>query len=130
MTEDGRRELSRLRIEQADHSLKAAELLLSQGLDHDAINRAYYAMFYAVLALLATQGKDMAKHSGVISYFDREFVKSGLLPKSLSQALHQAFLLRQKSDYAPFFSLSRTQAQEAIARAVSFVAQIHQFLDS
>lgn len=45
VTEDRRRELTPLRIEQADHSLKAAEILLGQQLDHDAVNRAYNAIF-------------------------------------------------------------------------------------
>jgi uncharacterized protein len=49
------------------------------------VNRAYYAMFYAALALLETVGKVPSKHAGVISLFDTEFVLKGELPKDLSK---------------------------------------------
>jgi uncharacterized protein (UPF0332 family) len=45
--------LVRYRLEQAGEALASAELNLTNALDRSAINRAYYAMFYAVLALLA-----------------------------------------------------------------------------
>ena len=43
-----------------------------------SINRAYYAMFYAVLAFLVLEKKETPKHGGVIAIFDRDFVKKGV----------------------------------------------------
>ena len=57
------------RLEQADESLDAARILLDRTLDRSAVNRAYYAMFYAVLALLATRKRETSKHGGAISLF-------------------------------------------------------------
>ena len=48
-------------------------------------NRSYYAVFAAMRAVLALQGFDSKKHSGIIAEFRREYIKSGLLPKELSQ---------------------------------------------
>ncbi len=48
-------DLVRYRIEQAQETLREAELLLGAAALRGAINRAYYAMFYALLALLATK---------------------------------------------------------------------------
>ena len=45
--------LIQCRLAQAKEALDAAELNLANGLHRSAVNRAYYAMFYAVLALLA-----------------------------------------------------------------------------
>jgi uncharacterized protein (UPF0332 family) len=45
-------------------------------------------MFYAVLALLALRKQETSKHTGVISLFDRDFVKPGVFSKELSQWLH------------------------------------------
>ena len=87
------------RLEQADESLDAARVLLEKGLDRPAVNRAYYAMFYAVLALLATRKRETSKHGGAISLFDKEFVKAGTFNKDFSRWLHEAFDLRQRSDY-------------------------------
>jgi uncharacterized protein (UPF0332 family) len=87
------------RLEQAHESLDAARVLLEKKLDRPALNRAYYAMFYAVLALLATRKRETSKHSGAISLFDKEFVKAGMFDKDFSRWLHEAFDLRQRSDY-------------------------------
>jgi len=87
------------RLEQADESLEAARILLGQDLTRPSVNRSYYAMFYAVLALLAARKQETSKHSGAISLFDREFVKTGIFPKELSRWLHGAFDLRQRTDY-------------------------------
>ncbi len=69
------------RLEQADESLEAARTLLDKGLIRPSVNRAYYAMFYAVLALLARGKKETSKHSGAIALFDRDFVKKGIFIK-------------------------------------------------
>jgi uncharacterized protein (UPF0332 family) len=94
------RELSEYRLSQARDSLREADVLLREGMSpRSVMNRLYYAMFYAVLALLQAKQLGTSKHSGAIALFDREFVKTGILPKELSKALHRAFELRQKGDY-------------------------------
>lgn len=108
------------RLEQAVESLDAAQVLLERRLIRPAANRAYYAMFYAILALLATKKRETSKHSGAISLFDKEFVKTGLFSKEFSRWIHDAFDLRQKSDYAPQTEVSEEQAREVLERARAF----------
>jgi uncharacterized protein (UPF0332 family) len=93
------RALVQYRLEQAGEALAAAEVNLANTLVRSAVNRAYYAMFYAVLALLASRGSETSRHSGAISQFDQSFIKPGLLPKDFSRWLHEAFLNRQAADY-------------------------------
>jgi uncharacterized protein (UPF0332 family) len=69
------------RLEQAEESLEAARTLLDKGLIRPSVNRAYYAMFYAVLALLARGKQETSKHSGAIALFDRDFVKQGIFKR-------------------------------------------------
>jgi len=91
MISDNLRVLVRSRLEQADEALGAAQILLAQDSLRAAVNRPYYAMFYAVLSLLVLRRQETSKHSGVISLFDREFVLPGVFSKELSHALHYAF---------------------------------------
>ena len=56
--------LIQYRLEQADEALVAAELSLNNGLHRSTVNRAYYSMFYSVLALLASGQAETSKHSG------------------------------------------------------------------
>ena len=58
------------RMQQADEAVAAADLDLRGGFERAAVDRAYYAMFYAVLALLVVRKLGTSKHSAAISYFD------------------------------------------------------------
>jgi uncharacterized protein (UPF0332 family) len=118
------RELVKYRIEQADESLEAARLLHGKGLERPSLNRAYYAMFYAVLALLATLKRETSKHSGAIALFDLEYVKPGIFSKDLSKWLHEAFEFRQRSDYTSGFQISSEEVEKVLENARSFVAEV------
>ncbi|MBK7219159.1 MAG: HEPN domain-containing protein [Candidatus Promineofilum sp.] len=75
-------------LRQAEDSLAAAELLLSEDFAGYAAARAYYGMFYVAQAFLATRGLASSKHSGVVGMFGHEFAKSGVLPE------HSPLLIR------------------------------------
>lgn len=68
-----------LYLKRAHYDLEAAQSNLGQGFYGVAVNRSYYAMFYAASALLASEGLARSKHSGVISAFGEHFVKTGLI---------------------------------------------------
>lgn len=74
-------------------------------------------MFYATLALLATRRLGTSKHGSVISLFDREFVKTGLLPREQSKAFHLAFDRRQVYDYGELAQLDEATVQQALVDA-------------
>jgi len=122
--------LVRYRLEQADEALAAARLNLTTGLQRSAVNRAYYAMFYGVLALLATRQSETSRHSGAISQFDQLYVKPALLPRDFSRWLHDAFLNRQAADYGSELNLSREDIDALVAHARDFLAGVRQFLGS
>ena len=122
--------LVRYRLEQADEALAAARLNLTSGLQRSAVNRVYYAMFYGVLALLATRQSETSMHSGAISQFDQLYVKPALLPRDFSRWLHDAFLNRQAADYGSELNLSQEDIDALVAHARDFLAGVRQFLGS
>ena len=87
--------LIQYRLEQAREALGDAQALYNQGrTPQSVVNRSYYAMFYAVLALLVTIDRGTSKHRGVIALFDQEFIKQNTFPKEMSAMLHRAFDMR------------------------------------
>lgn len=128
MTNENIKALVRYRLEQAEESLQAATVLMEKKLFRPSVNRSYYAMYYAVLALLAIEKKETSKHSGVISLFDKEFIKKGTFPKELSRWLHAAFDLRQRSDYGADQSVSRSEAEKMLDNAKIFVDRVSTIL--
>lgn len=125
------RELIQYRMERARETLNTAQLLRDQNADTASIvNRAYYAMFYAALAILATIGEETSKHSGVLALFDRHFVKTGVLPKEMGKFLHTAFDTRQTGDYEDKLEVSRAMAERMVEFAVQFVNSIEEKLQA
>lgn len=119
------RVLVHARIDQAAQMLQDARLLFEQGGSaRSVVNRAYYAAFYAVLALLQTLGKIPSKHSGAIALFDSEVVKPGTLDKEYSRILHRLFEARQEDDYRSVTNVSREDAFDALTNAETFVQRV------
>lgn len=121
--------LIRYRMEQADEALAAAALNLANGLERSAINRAYYAMFYAVLALLAARTIETSRHSGAVAQFDLLYVKSQVFRSDLSQSLHRAFLHRQAADYGAEPTLTRSEVESLTSEAHTFVAEVRAYFE-
>ena len=71
-------DLVKYRIESAKERLESSKLLLEAGQYKDSIGRSYYAIFSAVRAVLAKDKIDFKKHSAVISYFQKEYIKTNV----------------------------------------------------
>lgn len=111
------------RLEQARETLQVSREILENAHYRDAVNRAYYAMFYASLALLAVRMLGTSKHSGVLSLFSQHFLKTGTFSSQAGQHLRTAFDLRQKSDYREDFDPTKEQADEIVSNASDFLVE-------
>lgn len=123
--EADKRALASYRLEQAGDSLGEAKYLLSgEKSPRSIINRAYYAMFYAILALLIYEPYSSSKHSGILGYFNRRFIKEGIFDRETGSWVNKAFELRQRSDYREYFEVTREQATDLVIKAEQFISTI------
>jgi uncharacterized protein (UPF0332 family) len=121
--------LARHRLSRAKAAFLEGDHLLTAKAFMGAVNRFYYAAFYAARALLAVRDLDSSRHSGVISLFQAQFVKPGLIATEKAKALPRAFEKRQKSDYGDFSSVTAKEAQ-AIRKEISvFLKECEQLLN-
>lgn len=125
---DRRIELIHYRLDAAKEKLSAAQVLLESENYKDSVGRSYYAMFSAVRALLARDNADFAKHSGVIAYFQREYIKTRKIEKKYSKYLSEAFQIRNNCDYADFYLVVKDDAVEQCQRAKEFLVAVEAFL--
>jgi len=123
-------ELLRYRLKRAKEALQEARLLQNEGHHNTAVNRLYYACFYAVLSLLQTKGLGSQKHSGVRTLFNMEFVKTGEIDKQWSRFYAEMFENRQESDYAEFVQFNQHDVEQMQKQAERFVDMISQKLFS
>ncbi len=121
-------ELVKYRLESAKEKLDSAKILLDNEKYKDSIGRSYYAIFTAVRAVLARDSVDFAKHAGVISYFQREYIKTGIFDRKYSTYLQEAFQVRNNCDYDDFYVVAKSDAEEQYARAVEYYGIIKEYL--
>ena len=130
MRDDSLADLVKYRLRQAGETLQEAKGLYQMSFWRGTINRSYYAMFYAVLALAVLRQQVTSKHSGVIAFFDREFVRTGVFPKELSRSFHRAFESRQTNDYGEIFTVTEEEAKQTLEEAGTFVSAVKNYLKS
>ena len=123
-------DISKVRLEHAKECLQDAKLLLAGESYRSAANRAYYAVFHAMRAVLALDGVDMKHHSGIISEFRRRYIKTGVFDVSLSELISELSTMREGSDYNDFFIVSKAETAEQVASAEIFLNAVETYLNT
>lgn len=123
-------DLSKYRMTKALEDLDTSEILFKNRKYSQSINRSYYAMFHAVRALLAFDKFDSKKHSGIISYFNTKYVKSGIFEVEYSKMLTTAFKIRNDSDYKDFYIITRQDSYLQLNNAKKFILRIKEYIES
>lgn len=112
------------RMGRARETLQEAQELRASGHLFGSANRIYYAMFYAVNALALAHGFTTSSHSQLRGYFNREFVKTGIVPVPLGKAFGAAYDCRTKSDYQDMVEIPEEQVDDLISVAVDLIEHI------
>ena len=114
--EDALMELSKLRLNNAKSNLDDAKYLLNDGRFKSSVNRSYYAIFHALRAVTALDGFDSNKHSGIIAYFNKNYVKSGIFDKNVSKIISSVYTIREHSDYNDFYVVSKKKQKNKLIK--------------
>lgn len=129
MLDNKKWDLSQYRLNTAEETLVVAQECLGNNHYKDAINRSYYAAFYAARAVLAIEGVDFKRHKDVVAHFNKEYVATGKVSRDLGRLLARLQQKREQSDYDDFFIASREEAEKQLKNAISIVAGIKQYLE-
>ena len=111
-------------IQKSKESIDVAEKLHKDGHFDFAVSRAYYGMFYIVQAVLLLKGKTFSSHRSIHNAFFHEFIKSGILNKSLHKTLVRGFELRQAGDYGGFASITKKQSEDIMEKSRQFIESV------
>ena len=121
-------DLSKLRLEIAKERIANAEKILEIEDYKTVANRSYYAIFSAMRAVLALEGFDSKKHSGVIAKFREHYIKNRVFPAELSGMIDDLIEVRQSSDYDDFYVISKAEVTEQLQNAKYFVGLVEEYL--
>ena len=126
--EESRKALVAYRYERAEKTLEEADLLTENGYYNAAVNRLYYACYYATEALLLKHRISAQTHAGVKAMFGMHFVSTKVVPLSIGKTLSTLFEKRQSGDYEDFVFCDRQDALDLTEQAKIFVAEIGKLL--
>ena len=128
MTSNERKELVNYRMNKARETFSEIDLLIQHKLWNTAINRLYYACYYAVIALLIDRKIETLTHTGTRQMFGLRFIKNGLIEKDIGKFYSRIFDLRQTGDYEDFIDFSMEQVIELLEPAEKFISHIESIL--
>lgn len=124
-----KKDLSQYRLEQAEQCLKSAKILLDCNDYKGAANRSYYCVFHCMRSILALEELNFNKHSGLLTYFRKEYIKTGKLDVALSDIITDVFQIRTESDYDDYYVISKSEVEEQIKNADYFMQQTKKYLE-
>ena len=121
--------LANYRIEKAKDCLRASKILLDEECYSDSANRSYYAIFHSINAINALNSIGFRKHSGVISNFNQNYIKTQIIEKEYGKMANTAFDVRKDNEYSDFYVASKQEVIEQYENAVKFVARIERYIN-
>ena len=128
--QESKKALMYYRIERAYDTLKEAKYNSNGGFYHAAINRMYYACFYAVIALLLKYDISAQTHQGARAMLGLHFVSKGILSKESGKTFNDLFEKRHSGDYDDFVFCDQEMVDELYPKAVIFIEEVNKLLHS
>lgn len=116
------------RLNQAKETIEEVNKLIETGLLKVAVNRVYYGMFYCLTALALKYEFNSSKHAQLIGWFNKDFIKTGLIDIRYGQILRDAFKNRTEGDYSPFIEFELADVIEMRDDLKEFVMELEAFI--
>ena len=124
LTEEERRQLVTYRLQRAKETLAEADNLIDSNFYNAAINRLYYACYYAVIALLIKHNISAQTHQGVKQMFSLHFVANSKIDKQQAIFYGRLFNDRISGDYDDFVQYNHEIITAVRPQAEAFITTI------
>ena len=130
MTSEQKWDLVQHRVENAQKTLFEVDILVRNNLFNIAVNRVYYACYYAVSALLLYYNIKSRTHSGNIQMFGLHFINNGLITEASGDFYTKLYTMRHKGDYEDFIEYQEADVLVLLNPAKQLIDRITEILDT
>ena len=128
LDEESRKALIAYRMQRAYDTMKEAEVMIRETFYNAAINRMYYARYYATVALLLKNNIQTQTHNGVKTMLGLHFVSTGKLPLRIGKTFTTLFEKRYSGDYDDFMFCDKEMVDELFPQAELFIKSVDELL--
>lgn len=122
--------LSKHRLEQAKENIEEAKILYNVNKFKGANNRAYYAIFHSIKAILALEPIDFKRHKDVIAYFNKSYIRTEIFPKKLGHQISKASMVREDSDYDDEYVADSEATKQQIKTAEELINLVEKYIEN
>ena len=131
MDHETAKDFAKYRLSKAAETLSTAETIAQELKDYtSANNRAYYAIFYAIRAVLALEQTDFKRHKDVIAYFNQKYIKTEIFPRKIGKKIAQAQKVREDSDYDDEYKPSYEKTKQQIETAKELIKLVRNYINN
>jgi uncharacterized protein (UPF0332 family) len=114
-------------LRRAYTSLKESEHLFNHGYFNGTVSRAYISMFHSAAAMLQKEGYEVLKPSALVSFFERQIVKQGLIEQKYQALLNSTYENYRQVEFDAEGTISLEQAQQSLNNAQTFLSRVLDF---
>ncbi|MGM0580678.1 MAG: HEPN domain-containing protein [Bacteroidota bacterium] len=128
MNNEDRISLVKYRLVKAEETLKEVNILIKNELWNTAVNRIYYANYYAVTAFLVSQNIRAVTHAGVRQMLSLHFVKTNIIDRDHGKFYSYIFDMRHTADYSDYIDYDQNQVMPLIEPSKKLINKISEIL--
>ena len=121
LDEISRENLVSYRLQRAKIALEEADFNANGGYYNTAINRLYYACYYAASALMLKHELSAVTHKGIKVMLGLRFISQGLLEPKFGRIYDDVFNHRHSGDYEDFVYCDNEEYQRLKGESIQFV---------
>ena len=129
LDENSRQALVQYRLERAEETMKEVSILAKESHFNAAVNRLYYACFYAASALMVANSIVTSSHAGIKTMLGMNFVSKGLLSIEQGKTFSRLFEIRHSGDYDDFVYCDQEMIDEYTPKARDFINSMRDLLN-
>lgn len=115
-------------LEKSNTALEDAKLALDNDRLDNAYNRIYYAIFYIVCALGYKKDFVTSKHSKLLGWFNKNFIKENVFNIEYGVTYKKAYENRMRSDYEFTYKPDKVTATDLFDKAENFIEIIRNYI--
>lgn len=127
---EDRYNLIEYRLQRASETIAEAQYNADGGYFNTAVNRLYYAAYYAASALMLANGITATSHAGIKTMLSLHFVRTGLLDVEHGKTFLTLFENRQSGDYEDFIYCDLNLFNQLLPRTKDFIEAIRDLVPS
>lgn len=124
LTLEDRKNLIEYRLSRASETLVEAQYNADGGYFNTAVNRLYYAAYYAASSLMLANGLTSTSHAGIKTMLSLHFVRPGILDIEYGRTFMTLFESRQSGDYEDFVYCDQKLYNKLYPKTKAFIEEL------